>query len=259
MNLKPPSAEMQTLIERIYQVFSCYQQPRHLLDVCIACCVDPEIEAEMRHLPLRKIPASHFYQYNGSATSATQDYQELGYFLPRMLELLAEHEEIHHSLECALFRLADCPDNCWSEMEFALLQNFAEAYFAQQLSQVITAETFHSQVRAFDIALMFYNAKLPLSPLLQSWQTNQDPNSSLHFASALYWDYLPIKDYDNPFASECGDFKAELKQWLQDVKTRHCFTEKIIALTDYLSKHDEEINGVKLSLICETEFDYLSA
>lgn len=98
------------------------------LDVCVACCVSKEVEVDkqMCEWPLKRLTANHFYEYNCSAKSEVQDAREIGYFLPRMLELLAEGADIHHSIELSLDRLGRCPPGSWTREEQAALSSYAE-------------------------------------------------------------------------------------------------------------------------------------
>src|SRR5689334_22591272 len=80
------------------------------LDVCLNCCVSEKVERELREWPLAEITARHLYDYNTSAKGLVQPVKEVKHLLPRMLELLSEGEQIHHSIELSLDRLGLCPD-----------------------------------------------------------------------------------------------------------------------------------------------------
>lgn len=71
------SSALATAIEHAYRVFSACPPPAGLLDVCTRCCVDPEVELQMRTLPLRQLGREHFLDYNFSAKSEAQPAAEI--------------------------------------------------------------------------------------------------------------------------------------------------------------------------------------
>lgn len=71
------SSALATAIEHAYRVFSAYPPPAGTLDVCTRCCVDPEMELQMRTLPLRPLGREHFLDYNFSAKSEAQPAAEI--------------------------------------------------------------------------------------------------------------------------------------------------------------------------------------
>src|SRR5258706_349774 len=85
-----------------YQSFAGYRSPSVALDACVTCCMDADLEREMRRLPLRSLTEHHFYQYNDAAKSVVQPADEIKYLAPRMLELLAQGARLHHSTELYL-------------------------------------------------------------------------------------------------------------------------------------------------------------
>ena len=112
MNGAPPPPDLQAAVIGCYRAFAKYKKPVRPLDVCLRCCVSEQIDKQLCEWPLKRLPAGHFYEYNGSAKSEIQEPGEVGYFLPRMLELLSEGHEIHHSIELSLDRLGRCPAGC---------------------------------------------------------------------------------------------------------------------------------------------------
>ncbi|MBI3228817.1 MAG: hypothetical protein HYZ45_01075, partial [Burkholderiales bacterium] len=89
----------------------------------------------MRSTPLSELSDRHFYSYNDAAMPKAQPADELKYFLPRMLELLAQGCDLHHSLEITLFRLGQCEHSAFSLEERAAIDAYALAFFADGLSQ----------------------------------------------------------------------------------------------------------------------------
>lgn len=120
---------LQAALASTYECFGRYRLPGGLLDVCTACCMDAALEREMHKLPLRALSERHFYQYNDSAKSDVQPADEILYLLPRMLELLAQGAQLHHSTELYLDRVGRCEPGAFSSRERQVLQDFALAHF----------------------------------------------------------------------------------------------------------------------------------
>src|SRR5262249_10315760 len=124
------SAGLQSAVDGVYLAFQSRHAARSLpLDICGYCCVSEATAKRLREQPLARLIAGDFYEHNGSSKSEIQRAAEVGHYLPRMLALLADGEEIHHSLEIALDRLGRCPADSWTDRELAALDDFALAYF----------------------------------------------------------------------------------------------------------------------------------
>lgn len=221
------SAPVRGAVEKLYAVFKPYAAPQHMLDVCTHCCMDAELEVEMRKLPLRQLTARHFYQYNGSAKSDPQPVDEIKYLLPRMLELLAAGAEIHHSTELFLDRLGNCPADAFSPAEYAAINAFALAYFAHGLNQhPWQSAGRHPVDETFVALLMFDIGGVDLQPLLDYWLKDDSTAATLHYASWGFWDF----PCDGAFAEDRPQFQEVLKAWLTDASHRRVFAERIVNL-----------------------------
>ena len=200
-----------------------------MLDVCINCCMDAELEAEMRRVPLRSISAKHFYQYNTSAKSEQQPVDEIKYLLPRMLELLAQGSELHHSIEVCLQRIGSCGAAAFSQKERVAIDTFALCYFTEYLNQHpwLNDDGF-SPDNAFSVLLMFDYGGLALEPLLDRWLAIDCNAATLHYADASYFDFWREGKIGNAFASERLLFCETMQSWLTSSKNRECFAKRIL-------------------------------
>jgi hypothetical protein len=93
-------------IAQLYEAFANVDAPR-FLNVCTHCCMTLAMESEICATPRKLLTAKHLYEYNSAAVGANPlgVANEAVYFAPRMLELIANGAEIHHSAEIALQRL----------------------------------------------------------------------------------------------------------------------------------------------------------
>lgn len=223
---------LETATQAVYQAFSRYEAPHGLLDVCTSCCMDAELEREMRHLPLRQLTREHFYQYNDSAKSEVQPADEIKYYLPRMLELLAQGARLHQSTEIYLDRLGRCEAGAYSSDERAALLGYAQAFFAQGLAQWEPDEEGLFQAEnAFSILLMWDYAGVPLQPLLDDWLADDREASTLNFVDSYYWDYwMNGGTISNSFAE--APFQAAMQAWLNDPDTNAAWARKLLKLID---------------------------
>ncbi|WCM89083.1 hypothetical protein [Acidovorax sp. NCPPB 3576] len=237
--MKPnaPAAQAATLpsalreaVDAAYAAFQRHGPPTQMLDVCTGCCMDEAMEREMRRLPLREITARHFYEYNSSAKSSEQPAEEMLYLLPRMLELLAQGEELHHSTELYLDRLGRCPADALSRPERAAVDAFALAFFREGLGRSAQEPSPFHGANAFDILLMFHIGGIAIAPLLAHWLQDDRASAVLHYADGSYWDFWGKQRIQNAFSEDRPEFQTTMKDWLLDAGHRQRFSRKILAI-----------------------------
>lgn len=236
------STAMRDAVDELYRVFDSHSAPKHPLDVCTHCCMDAELEVEMRHLPLRQLTATHFYKYNASAKSAEQPADEIKYVLPRLLELLALGAELHHSTALQLQRLGNCAAENFSTKEREALDAYALCYFGEFLSQHDwQGVSNHSRDEVFDVLLMFDCGGVALQPLLEFWLKDGSTSATLHYISAGFYDFWKDQCVHNAFATDRARFQEVLKTWLTDESHRRTFANRISKL---------DMNAIDQSAIC---------
>jgi hypothetical protein len=231
--LKPElTPALRQAVDRLYAVFSDYRSPSYCLNVCLACCMDEALEKEMRQLPLRQISTRHFYEYNNSAKDVPQPVREIKYLLPRMLELLAEGAELHHSREIYLSRLGNCEAGAFSTEEYEAIAAFAMAWFVERLSQHPwqSGEGYGGD-EIFECLLMLDIGGIDLLPLLEHWLKDELVGATLHYVSAgFYGFWQQDQRITNAFAGDRLAFQDVMKTWLTDDKNRRTFTHRILSL-----------------------------
>lgn len=243
-----------SVVEDAYRVFRRHGPPSQLLDVCLNCCMSADLEQEMRRLPLRDLTAQHFYEYNTSAKSEVQPAAEIRYLLPRMLELIAEDVDVHHSTELFLDRVGRCPAGSLTEAERTVLDQFAWSYFARAL-----CEDQRGRDGPISVMLMFHIGGLDVAPLMAFWTSCDDLRATLQFVRETYWDFWPEQEYGNPFAADRPDFRAQLRAWLLDPSTRRRFTARLVDPAFLRLVAQEPCSGrVSLNCMVDAVFDHLS-
>lgn len=224
------SPALHAAVDAAYAAFQHHRAPTQMLDVCTACCMDEAREREMRRLPLRQVTARHFYEYNTSAKSSEQPADELLYFLPRMLELLARGAELHHSTELHLDRLGNCSADALSVRERGAVDAFALAFFREGLGCAREDASPFGGSNAFDILLMFHKGGVSIAPLLAHWFEDERESAVLHYADASYWDFWKNQEIESAFAEDRPEFRDTMKSWLLDAGNRQRFAQKIVGM-----------------------------
>ncbi len=223
---------LEAATQALYQGFAAYRPPTQLLDACVACCMDADLEREMRRLPLRSLTEHHFYQYNDAAKSRIQPAHEIKYLAPRMLQLLAQGARLHHCTELYLERLGRCEPGSFSAHESAALQAFARAFFALGLEQWAEPDkgVFQGET-AFSVLLMWDYAGVPLQPLLEHWLACDSESATLHFVDACFYEFIwGSHCISNAFASERTGYRATMEQWLSQTTTKNHWAEQLLRL-----------------------------
>jgi hypothetical protein len=222
---------LRSVVADAYQALRRHKPPTQCLDVCLNCCMSPALEREMRQLPLRELKAHHFYEYNTSAKSEQQPAAELLYFLPRLLELMAQGANLHHSTELYLDRLGRCDAAKFSKVERAAIDAYALAFFAEGLAQSPMDSTGRFMGEdAVSILLMFNIGGIDVTPLLAHWLANGAPTATMHYVWARYWALGCNQSFGNPFADKRPGFQDTIADWMQDADHRSVFAQRILAL-----------------------------
>lgn len=256
----------QTIIDEFYQVFD-YPKPTGFLNVCTCgVCIDEKLELELRTLPLRELTRNHLYNYNDTAKDPIERPDELKYFLPRMVELFTEGENLHHSTEIYFQRVGNCQKGSFTEKEMNLWNKFCYEYLKAFVNIYPYERLKWQQDGVFDCLLMFYIGGANIQPFLDYWTMQNTPQSTINyiFSSAYdYWNnYYPHPvDYkiDMVFAQDCPEFKSIMKHWLDNPKHKQHFTNCIVNLSnDDIDRFYAEYEYAKRNDYISCVFDALT-
>ncbi|MBW8844143.1 MAG: hypothetical protein JF607_04120 [Burkholderiales bacterium] len=252
---------LQSAVRRAYEVFGAYAAPTQPLDVCTFCCMDEELEREMRAVPLRKLKRLHFYEYSTGAKSVDgQPADEVKYLLPRLLELLAAGEETHHSIELALDRVGRCHAGAFSNEERAVLDAFMLACFDACLRGEWVAEDFWYDLEdPLALLVMADYAGLSLAPLLQHWTEHPSPQSTIRFVESTYWGFWSKHKITNAFATNRPRLQAVFKDWTLSLDTKAAFTMKLL-LPHFLDQVEQTPSNTcaPFPVMVDAVFDHLT-
>ena len=129
----PTTPAMQALIEQIYHIFRRYPAPKQFV-VCCEYCLSQQEQKALRNTSLRAIPYSLINAWNSSPGPDPQNSDEVRYFLPRLLEFVAQgqFDNIHEVFSLRRINLASKEN--WREDEREILQQFACQYMTDWVS-----------------------------------------------------------------------------------------------------------------------------
>ena len=155
-----PTPAMQALIEQIYHIFRRYPAPKQFV-VCCEYCLSQQEQKALRNTSLRAIPYSLINAWNSSPGPDPQNSDEVRYFLPRLLEFVAQgqFDNIHEVFSLRRINLASKEN--WREDEREILQQFACQYMTDWVPGDEAVELQYKLE-------MFFRADIALSPLLDA-------------------------------------------------------------------------------------------
>lgn len=155
-----PSSAMQALIEQIYLTFRRYPVPQQFV-VCCEYCLSQQEQKALRNTSLREIPYSLINAWNSSPGPDPQNSDEVRYFLPRLLEFVAQgyFDNIHEVFTLRRINLASKEN--WRADERAILQQFACQFMVDWVSGDEVVELQY-------MLEMFFRADIALTPLLDA-------------------------------------------------------------------------------------------
>lgn len=236
---------MQQLIEESKVLFLEYST-LYSLDICTLCCVDKTHENLLRKSDRYNIPLEAIYEYNSSAKSGytLETADELKYFAPRILELLVQGAEIHHSIELYLCRFKLVPHEAWSTKEIDFFNRYAIAY----IDQVFHKNSLFQREAITDYLIMLNHLPIANKTLLSFLLEKKETSTLFAFASLyLYevnWNKLKMA---NAFAEP--KFEKLIIDFLRLKTTKEKLVQKIENLfwveeTILTSEEDLQLNSL---------------
>lgn len=205
------------IIETAYRTFAAYPAPESLGCQCPLCRLG-ESHRRLRTMSVREIPDELLWRYHLAAHAERTPVGEVKHFLPRYLEIVSHFQFQHFWTEIALDRLTFARET-WTAEEQALLSTWAQAFFAQCLSQ------YHDRDFApdapyieniVDIIIMLAHGGFDLRPLLDDWSEDRRLSALLHFKDLLLWGFnKDMSVLENSFAADDPALCCMLRDWIR--------------------------------------------
>ncbi len=194
-----PSPAMQALIEQIYHIFRRYPVPQKFV-VCCEYCLSQQEQKVLRSTSLRAISYSLINAWNSSPGPDPQNSDEVRYFLPRLLEFVAQgqFDNIHEVFSLRRINLASKEN--WREDEWKILQRFACQYMTDWVSGDEAVELQY-------MLEMFFRADIALAPLLDAINSVPGFWSTVSLACLLN---RYCEDYIRDNQDDIDNFRADI-------------------------------------------------
>lgn len=103
--------------------------------VCEHCCMDPRIEADFLQRPARELPLDYVRDWYFAAFAEDISHSHVAWFLPRVMELLAEGKEVAavgHEVVLQRLPMTGFPER-WPARQVDAVNRFALALFESKL------------------------------------------------------------------------------------------------------------------------------
>ena len=219
--------QLDELIEKSYRLFENYTIGK-TLQVCKACCVTEDDEAELVNTPLRTTSSNLLWKayYDSARNYSDRELWEMKHFLPRVLELVNNFDFPCHSTEIVFARLDLEKSEKWTKEEMQLLNNFSVLYFRKCL----TFYPYSPDGDSIETYLtMFGVGHFDLKPILKEWEDSENVESLLQFKDFILNDieYKVQEPYKlkNPFSKSYID--EVVINWLNNKTVKDKFSTKI--------------------------------
>ncbi len=208
---------------------------------------DTRFERALVTTPLRAIPADLLAEYTNSAHAWSD---EMRYFLPRYLDLIAAGEAPCHSgMEYALSRLSYADwRGTWPEAERRVLEAFFAALLADRLHGpglevrvwlwVEPNDSFYDRTSLPEVFALVANAGGDVEPLLGEFDATRGRLPDLHLAAIVNMTAMDLARtrLDRSFSSLRGPAEDRIVAWLLRPETAERMEAAFFAATDPLDQ-----------------------
>jgi hypothetical protein len=188
----PMIPALRAVIDEAYLVFADYGIGDDLVVYQSDVCMSVETKRALLRTPLAEIPAEILAEYTNSAHGWDDRVaDEIRYFLPRYLELIAQDDPPDSmGMDICLRRLADVDwRKTWPEREAGVLDRFFDELLVAGLARLDLALWPAGWRPAHDIGdvlSLAVSAGGDAGRLLSAWDGAADPDATIHMA-ALRW------------------------------------------------------------------------
>ena len=220
-------------VQQLYAAFTHRARPRAFNVCTCGLCMSPAMSTALQALPLRSMGADLLAQYLNSARDASLPAQDFVWLLPRVAELMShgDLEQMRHSAELALDRLAECPAGELTEAEHQALSEWLMALWCWYLQDGTTdwpCPVPMLNKDADELLLMAALGGLPVTPMLTAWRQADSDWAVLQFVLLAH--ALDVNDL-NPFVEDRPEVVAELHAWTHDAHVRQHFRARWLAMS----------------------------
>lgn len=213
---------LRSIVAEAYELFPPHRFEAGLHNVCTACCVTAEEQAQLIRAPRRAIPPPLMRAYYSAAFGGGFDDRETEHFLPRLFELSAEGHELgtggFESNFCHLGQRGVDYLHNWSRAKIDLINRYFLAL--AELSWQAGLPNPHWRYHVVeDVLCAIARGSAHLAPILSVWQADQSRQATIRLASTisnLHWSKRKVgfAKLTNAFWADVPDQESLCVAWL---------------------------------------------
>lgn len=204
------TSDLKTLIKQAYELFSSYTLG-DTFQVCYGnCCLQMSDGELIKTLAVDQLELRLIYEYLAAAQS-NDIYalaQQMKYFVPRILDLLVDGEQVTHSIEISLNKCHMDYDGAWEKEELKFMQKFALDFFEYQALQCDPINLLDEYV------IMFHLTGMNIQFLLDKWLELLKHHSALISLARMLSYHFSEGFYTESFAEQ--DLKYQMSLWIKE-------------------------------------------
>jgi hypothetical protein len=201
-----PREDLLAAIERLYDVFGCYELRPRFEDRCSPFCSEEHV-ADLLSAPLRALGAEGLSIYAFKALSTMGDEVDFKHFLPRMLELYALSSDWLPASDTVLFEKARAAGWAeWPAAERQAVEDFLRVLWRALLHDVPVAPSVSEVLRGLGALAV------DPAPYLAEWHLDSSAPAVRRLAQ-----FVNEHVYD---MESLGDARRALEDWLTSKTVR---------------------------------------
>jgi hypothetical protein len=239
--------ELRSAICELYDVFGRYPRPS-VIDYCPCGCTKPEEVAPLLAVPLLDLPFHSLGNYTFSAMTTQGSVDDFKYFLPRILEGIAQ-ESYCYNPEILFGKLRYGKWLTWNESEITVVRRYLRALWRTGVCAFPLEETLPA---FFDIETLLASLATTggrLEPYLEIWDETNVMESEQHlirFVTMYGSDLSNGKVLNFGFWEDLPEQAEEIRRWILKPET----LERINRSKHLLLKdEDEHLFGPALEIL----------
>jgi hypothetical protein len=245
------SLELQSAIDGLYRVFSCYPLPK-FTDPCMHCHT-LEDEAKLHVKPLRELDDEDLRDYMCDALLVWGDVETFKHFLPRLFELYVSTPNANSKLidpEIMFSKFRHGNWRTWPAEEQEAVERFLHAMWKQLLNDPPT-ELEINDVEGWLCTIA--QCEDDLHPYLNEWIEDNRASANLALSSLLLTSVVGRTESTgrNAFWEDRDAQYAQLNQWVKSEKV----SKKLLAAENECDDPELAFEFAAARAICAPEIE----
>lgn len=225
--------ELKAAIESLYDVFSRYPRPA-TIEVC-PCCTKPEATSHLTVGSLRELRFGDIADYSCSAISTQGSVDDFRYFLPRLLQGIAEQEYAFNP-EILFGKLSYANWTTWQVDEVSAVRSYLHALWTTGLTNFPIENRLPEFCEIVTLLSSIAQTGEALEPYLQVWSETKTEEADKHliqFVTMFADEFSDGRTLHEAFWSKRRSQAESLRKWLLQIETL-----QRVAQSTYLLKGD---------------------